>query len=204
MVAGQILGPLACRDDRETASASPVDHLADQRRLIAVGERVDDAGLARASGQQGTGERVGLDVDHDHMDPVGDGRERKADAGARVPGGVDHDVGRAAGDQGLGIVGEPGAATLERLARAPNNPLCLPAGARQVLARALRRQVGDSNEMQARRGAGLGEEHGAELAGPDKADPDRPVRYGALNQHAVKIHGTLLRRKALGRRGAPS
>ena len=65
---------LAGADHLEAGGARPVDMLADQRRLVAPGERIDDArglGLAR---QQRPGHRVGLDIDHDDVLAVRDRR----------------------------------------------------------------------------------------------------------------------------------
>ena len=60
----QILGALARSHHLETRCAAPVHHLAHQRRLVAVGQRVHDARLARLACQQWPGQGIGLDVDH--------------------------------------------------------------------------------------------------------------------------------------------
>src|SRR3546814_2295153 len=67
MVGRQVLSSLAGGDDRKAAGARPVDHLGDKRRLVAVGEAVDDARLGRLGREQRTCERVGLDVHHHHV-----------------------------------------------------------------------------------------------------------------------------------------
>jgi hypothetical protein len=54
-----------CGGDREAAGAGPVDQVADQRRLVAEGERVDDAGLGRLCASSGPQKAVGLDGDVD-------------------------------------------------------------------------------------------------------------------------------------------
>ncbi len=80
---------LAGGDHLEAAGARPVDVLADQRRLVAPGEAVDDARGLRLARQQRTGERIRLDVDHDDVLAVRDRRERMADAGVGIAGRLD-------------------------------------------------------------------------------------------------------------------
>ena len=58
---------LAGRDHLEAGGARPIDMLADQRRLIAPGQRIDDARRLGAARQQGAGNRVGFDIDHDDV-----------------------------------------------------------------------------------------------------------------------------------------
>jgi 2-hydroxychromene-2-carboxylate isomerase len=72
----------------------------------------------------------------------------------------------------------------------------------QVLPRARRRQVGDAQQVDARRGRDLAEIHGAELAGADQADAQRIVVGRALEQHAMKIHSFLRYSAAALRRAA--
>jgi hypothetical protein len=52
VVGGQVLGALAGGDDGKAATARPIDQLADERRLVAIGERIDDAGGPRLLGQE--------------------------------------------------------------------------------------------------------------------------------------------------------
>ena len=78
-------------DDREAAGASPVDQVADQRRLVAVGEAVDDPGLARLAGQQWPAERVRLDGDVDDVLAIGERAEAVLDRRRRVAGALDDD-----------------------------------------------------------------------------------------------------------------
>jgi hypothetical protein len=91
MVLGQIFRSLSGGDHGKAAGARPVDQLADQRRLVAVGEGVDHAGAARLPREKRAGEHVGLDVHHDDVLAVGDGAARVGDAGGGVAGGLDDD-----------------------------------------------------------------------------------------------------------------
>ena len=145
VVLGQVLRALAGGDDLEARGAAPVDHLADQRRLVAVRERIDDAGLARALREQRAGERVGLDVDHHDVLAVRAARERVADARGRIAGRVDDDLDLGRGDQRGRVVGDVASCRcLRRVGdRARGVALGCPAGARQRRARALGREVGD-------------------------------------------------------------
>jgi hypothetical protein len=85
VVLGQVLRALARGDHLESRRAAPVDHLADERGLVAVRERIHDAGLAGTRSEERTGERVGLDVDHHDVLAVRAARERMADARRRWP-----------------------------------------------------------------------------------------------------------------------
>ena len=67
MIGRVVARALAGGDHLEAAGARPVDVLADERGLVAPGQRVDDARLARLARQQRPGQRVGLDVDHDDV-----------------------------------------------------------------------------------------------------------------------------------------
>ena len=97
---------LAGRDHLEAAGARPVDMLADQRRLIAPGEAVDDARLLCLARKQRTGERVGLDIDHHDVLAVRDRIHRMRDAGLRHAGRLDDHFDAGTSDQRLGIVGD--------------------------------------------------------------------------------------------------
>ena len=106
MVVRLVARALARRDHLEARGARPVDVLANQRRLIAPGEAVDHArglGLAR---EQGTRDRVGLDVDHDDVLAVLDGFQRMDDAGLGDAGGFDDHLDAGMCDEGFGIGGD--------------------------------------------------------------------------------------------------
>ena len=105
-----MLRALAGAHDLEAAQPRPLHELADQRRLVAVGERVDDARGLGPPCQQRADERVGLDVDHHDVPPRLDRQERVLDAGRRIAGRLDHDVDAGRGDQRRRVVGEPGRA----------------------------------------------------------------------------------------------
>ncbi len=72
MIMRLIARALAGANDLETGSARPVDVLADQRRLIAPGQRIDHARRLGLAGQQRARHRIGFHVDHNDMLAVGD------------------------------------------------------------------------------------------------------------------------------------
>ena len=63
-----------------------------------------------------------------------------------------------------------------------------PPGAAARLARPLHVQVGNPQDLHPRGEPRLGQEHGAELAGPDEADPDGELLFRPFEQHSVEIH----------------
>jgi hypothetical protein len=143
----------ARRRHLETGGACPVDQLADQRRLVAIGEAVDHAGRCRPLGEQRAAEGIGLDRDHDHALAVPEGFQCMLDGGNGIAGRFDDDVDVGLADQRAPIVGEMGVAVLARLGeRSCRRHLGLPAQSRQVLPRTGRRQIGDAQQMDAGRG----------------------------------------------------
>ncbi|KAG1244689.1 hypothetical protein G6F65_021656 [Rhizopus arrhizus] len=108
----QVLGAFARRHHFKAGGTRPVHHFADQGRLVAVGQRIHDARLARAARQQRAGQRVRFDVDHDDVFAVFAAGQHVADAGCGLAGGVDDDVDVGAGDDGVGVVAEKDLAVL--------------------------------------------------------------------------------------------
>ena len=189
MVLRQVLGALARGDDLEARGTAPVDHLADERRLVAVGERVDDARRARALGEQRSGERVGFDVHHHDVLAVTAAGEDVADAGGGVPGGVDHDLDLGRRDGGKRVVRDAGrAVTCGFDERARGDALGGPADSRKRCACASGLEVGHRDDVDSRRVLGLRQIHRAELAGADQRHAQGPAFRPAREQHAVEVH----------------
>ena len=106
VIGRQIFGALAGGDDAKARRARPVHHLGGQRRLVAIGERIDHAGLARFLRQQRPGQHVGLDIDHDDMLARRNRRAGMPDADGGIAGGLHHDVHRAARNRARAVIGE--------------------------------------------------------------------------------------------------
>ena len=183
---------LAGGDHLEAAGARPVDMLADERRLIAPGEAVDDAGVLRLAREQRAGKDIGLHIDHDDVLAVRDGLERVSDAGLGNAGCLNDDLDAGKRNERLGVGGDVQAPSLQCVAERRRGE-CFggPAGARQLAARASDIEVGDADHMHALRAPRLREEHGAELAGADQADRHRPAGRCALQQLRVQVHCSL-------------
>ena len=64
-----------------------------------------------------------------------------------------------------------------------------PARRGEGLPRLVRIQIGDAENMDTDGRPRLGQEHGAELTGPDQADPHGPIFLGPGDQQVMKIHG---------------
>ena len=175
----QVLGALAGGDDGEAAGARPVDQLGDQRRLVAIGHRIDRPRRPRALGERRPGEHVRLDIDHDDVLAVLDRRQRMADAGGRVAGDLDHHLDIVARDCRDAVVGE--------LAR--RDPRLVPADIPTGGAGAVRREIGDCRDPEPGRGRRLREEHRAELSGADDENPHRSFGGDAFGSETGEIHG---------------
>ena len=140
---------LARGDHLEASGARPVDHLADQRRLIAVRQAVDDASGLGALGEQRADERVGLDVDHHQVLAVLDGGERVANAGRRAARRLDQHVELRRSHEGVGVVSDA-----RRIAgggcgeRRRGELFGWPADAGECLTRTLRVVVGNADNVQ--------------------------------------------------------
>ena len=172
-----MLRALAGADDLEAAQARPLDELADQRGLIAVGERVDDAGRPGATGEQWPDERIRLHVDH-HDVPAGlDRAQGMVDARRRIPRRLDHDLHARRGDQPVGVVGQPGRAVPVRVLRtAGGERRVRPAGRDQPFAHQARREIGDADDVDAGRAARLRQVERPEDTAADHRHADRARR----------------------------
>ena len=175
--------------DREAAGSRPVDQVADQRRLVAEGERVDDAGLGRLPRQQRPAERIGLDRDVDDVLAVRIREQAVLDGRDRMAGALDDDVDGRMRDQRLPVLADVRRARLDGAVEARGAGLRVaPADAREVATRAVGREVGDADQVNARRARNLRQVHRAELAGADEADADRLAVGLAPLQLCVQAH----------------
>jgi hypothetical protein len=128
------------RDDRKTASARPVHQVADQRRLIAEREAVDDPRLRRLAREQRATKRIRLDGDIDHMLTRAKRRQAMIDRDDRVAGAFDDDVDGGVRDQRFPVIGQMRVAFGERIVERSCGGLCrFPTDAIQIRARVGRR-----------------------------------------------------------------
>ncbi len=80
------------RDDAEAGGAGPIHQIANQRRLVAVGQAVDYAGFRRPAREQWPAHRIRFHGDHDDMLAMPECGECVFDCGDRVAGCLDDDV----------------------------------------------------------------------------------------------------------------
>ncbi len=171
----QPLVPAPGGDDVEPRSACPVHQVADDRRLVAVGEAVHHARLPRALGEDRAAKGVGFHRDHHHVLAVPESGERVLHPRHRVAGRLDDDVHLRIRDQLLPVIRDPEARRVE-----PDAP--------QVLPRAVRREVGDAGDANPGSVRDLRKVHGGELAGADDADAERPAFRLTLQQQSMQVH----------------
>ena len=84
----QPLVPAPGGDHRKTRRARPVDQLADQRRLIAVGQAVDHAGRLRLLREQRAAQSVGLHRHVDHVLAMGERSQAMLHRSGRIAGAL--------------------------------------------------------------------------------------------------------------------
>src|SRR5439155_1391830 len=92
--------------DVKSRCATPIDHLTDQRRLIAVSQRINDTRLSRAPRKKRSRDRVGLHVDHHDVLAVCTARERVTNARFRAARRVDDDLDPWRRDKSRGVFGD--------------------------------------------------------------------------------------------------
>ena len=173
-----VLGALAGGDDLEAAGPGPVDQLADQRRLVAVGEGVDDAGLPGGRGQHG--DRPGRRPPRSPPPGACRRRSRRGRARRRPPGCRSPRPPRRR-RPARAVVGRRRVKAVASIRAA--RPADLPAGP----AGPLDVEVGDGGDLERRVGH-LGQEHRAELAGADEPHPDRPAGCRPFLRQAEEVH----------------
>src|SRR5205814_4450881 len=111
----------------------------------------------------------------------------------RIAGRVDDDVDLGRRDERTRIVGDVSGTGAPGFGERPRGEaLRTPAGACQCGAGAIGREVGDADDVDARRVLRLREVHRAEFAGADQADFERPARGRACKEQAMEIQGTIL------------
>jgi hypothetical protein len=105
VILGQVLGALARGDDLEAGGAAPVDHFADERRLVAISERVDDIALRARRASSGPARASASTLTITNMLAARERGERMADARGGIAGRVDDDVDLRRIDQRRRVVG---------------------------------------------------------------------------------------------------
>ena len=188
-VARQPFVPAARRDHREAACPRPIDEIAGQGRLIAIGKAVDHTGLPRSMRQDRSAERIGLDG---HVDDRLAGSKRRLtvfDSGRRIASALGDHVDTIEFDQRFPIVGDVRRAIPERIVEGHSAIALLgPSDALQALDRARRRQIGDADDMNARRSRRLVQVHRAELSRANQANPDGTPLGFAREEFCMEVH----------------
>jgi hypothetical protein len=120
---------------------------------------------------------------------VGNRLQAMMDTGARHAGRLHDHLDAWIGNKRGGAVGDECAALLMRIVERLGGILAFrPAGGLELAARAAHVEVGDAGDMHAMRQPRLRQEHGAELAGTDDADGDRPPGGRAFKKLGIKVH----------------
>ena len=164
---------LAGRGDLEAGRARPVDEFADQRRLIAIGHRIDQALGTRLFSQDRSDHDVGFDIDHDHMLVMLDGAKRMARAGNRMAGRFDDAFDLAAFEHCVDIVGHERRSALDGIAAAGGRiALFRPTDTAHGFLRLADIKIDDGDQVKTLDLLRLRHDHGSELSSADQAHPD--------------------------------
>ena len=95
----------------KSTGPSPVDKFTGQRRLVAIGHRIDYPGIARCGGQRRATKGVSLDGGVDHMFALAKSGDRMCHRGDRIAGAFDNDIDCRMRYHGLPVVTNKGGAT---------------------------------------------------------------------------------------------
>ena len=189
---GKMRQPFATKasyHNRKAAGARPVHQLADQGRLVAKGQRINDTGLGRLARQQRAAKRIRFHRDVDHMLPMRKGLQAVLDRCDRVAGAFHTDVDLRVRDHRMPVVGNPRCSCFNSsLRRLGLHELLFPSYAGEVGAGSFRRQVGNRHQVYAGCFWNLRQVHRAEFTGADQSDANRPVIGCAPLELGVKAH----------------
>lgn len=183
VVVGAIFCALSGADHIEPAGARPVDDFRRQRRLVAIGHRIDHPRRPRFAGKRRAGENIRLHIHHHDMLAGGDGGAGVAHAGMRIARGLHHYIDIVGRQRRRRVIRD-----LHRI-----DPRLVPPDRAAGGAGGVRAKIGDPRHDQTRRRRNLAEEHRAELAGPDQADPDRGVPRRRLQELLLQKHDSSIR-----------
>ena len=93
------------RCDRKTASARPIDQIANKRRLVAESQRINQTSISRLASQQRAAKRIGFHGDIHHVFAMGERRQAMLYRSNRVAGAFDHHIDQGVGHQRLPVLG---------------------------------------------------------------------------------------------------
>ena len=176
-------------DDRKAGCARPIDEFASQAGLVAIGEAVDHAGVARLACEQRTAKGVGLDGDVDEMLAVTERRQRVLHRRGRISGAFDDDIDTGMRHQRLPVVADMRASALDGVVEGRCRELFLgPADPREIGLRIRRSKIDDPRQMNAGHARHLRQIHRSEFAGADQSDAQGFSGQLALAQFAEEIH----------------
>jgi hypothetical protein len=189
MIGGQVFRTLARAHDLETRDSRPIDELGNQRRLIAISERVKDTGLGGSPREKRSGQRVRLDIDHHQVPLTLTAGKSVLDSRRGTARRLHDHLEAVRGDERACVVRKERSTSDESFA----DRLCLRVTLRGSDAdesppSAVEVEVGHPDQVQPRRPQRLRQEHRAELARPDQTDADRFPGPGSLGQPQRHVH----------------
>ena len=134
--------------DVEARRPRPVHEIADQRRLITIGEAVHDGSFAGVAREQRPAHRVGFHRHHDDMLAMPEGRECVLDRSDRIARGFDDDVDQRMRNERLPILADMRTeGRKRRVQRRGRIAFRNPAHPLQIGFRVCRRQVRDTGKV---------------------------------------------------------
>ena len=100
----------ASTHDRKSCCAGPIDKIADQGRLIAIGEAVDHTMLSSTFCKQWATEGIRLNGDIDHMLAMSERKQAVINCSDRMARALHDDIHTRMSDQGLPVIAHMGVA----------------------------------------------------------------------------------------------
>jgi hypothetical protein len=115
MIAWQVFCAFAGADDLKPRRARSVDHLGNERWLVAIGHGIENVCLGGTARQHRSRQHIGLDVHHHDVALMPEACERMLNSGGRIAGGLDDHVDAIPSNESVGVLGEERAAATQRV-----------------------------------------------------------------------------------------
>ena len=190
MISRQVFRPLASAHNLEARDSPPIDEFGNQRRLVAIGERVQDPGLCGFAREKRSGQRVCLNIDHHDVALMLTAGKSVLNSRGRIARRLDDHLEAIRGDEGECVIRKERLAASESVAdRLSLRAIRRGSDGDERASSAVEVEIRHPHDVQSRRPKRLRQEHRAEFARPNQTDADRLLGSGPLGQLQRHAHG---------------